>query len=137
MKKLTYFAVFEPVSNDGYSVFFPDVPGCFSVGKDFNEALKKAKEALELHYYGLLKDNEEIPKPSTSISYQDAQGCIVSLVTIYPDLEMDKLDHRKVKTNCTLSAWLKEIAEINHVNYSQILESALKQKLGINESLKI
>ena len=50
---------------------------------------------------------------------------------------MDKLDHRKVKTNCTLSAWLKEIAEINHVNYSQILESALKQKLGINESLKI
>lgn len=50
MKKLTYFAVFEPVSNDGYSVFFSDVPGCFSVGKDFNEALKKAKEALELHY---------------------------------------------------------------------------------------
>ena len=51
MKKLTYFAVFEPVSNDGYSVFFSDVPGCFSVGKDFNEALKKAKEALELHYW--------------------------------------------------------------------------------------
>ena len=131
MKTLTYFAVFEPLENNGYSVFFPDVPGCFSTGKNFNDALKKAKEALELHYYGLIKDKEEIPEPSNSLSDEEVQGCIVSFITIYPELVMDKLDNRKVKTNCTIPAWLKELAEMNHINYSQILEKALKQKLGL------
>lgn len=29
MRKLTYLAVFEP-SDDGYGVYFPDLPGCIT-----------------------------------------------------------------------------------------------------------
>lgn len=28
MRKLTYLAVLEPSSDNGYGVYFPDIPGC-------------------------------------------------------------------------------------------------------------
>ena len=133
MKTLTYLAVLEPTGEKTYSVFFPDVPGCISTGKDLEDAVKNAKEALELHYYGLFKDEDEIPAPSDTVSKEDADGCIVSPITIYPDIVVERFNNKKVKTNCTLPAWLKEIAENNHINYSQVLESAIKQKLGLNQ----
>ncbi|MEG1972637.1 MAG: type II toxin-antitoxin system HicB family antitoxin, partial [Oscillospiraceae bacterium] len=63
MRKVTYFAVFEP-SGDGYSVYFPDLPGCISFGDSFEAAQKEAADALGLHLYGMEKDGEEIPAPS-------------------------------------------------------------------------
>lgn len=133
MKGLTYLAVLEPSGEKSYSLYFPDMPGCYSDGKNLEDALKKAKDALELHYYGMVKDGEEVPKSTGKVSKEDAEGCIVCPVTIYPDVVVEKYNNKKVKTNCTLPAWLKEIAENNHINYSQVLEAAIKQKLGLNQ----
>jgi len=58
--KITYLAVFEPTGT-GYSVYFPDLPGCVSYGEDYEEARKQAAEALWLHIYGAEKDGDEIP----------------------------------------------------------------------------
>ncbi|MCI6380874.1 MAG: type II toxin-antitoxin system HicB family antitoxin [Faecalicoccus sp.] len=133
MKGLTYLAVLEPSGEKSYSLYFPDMPGCYSDGKNLEDALKKAKDALELHYYGMVKDGEKVPKSTGKVSKEDAEGCIVCPVTIYPDVVVEKYNNKKVKTNCTLPAWLKEIAENNHINYSQVLEAAIKQKLGLNQ----
>ena len=43
----------------------------------------------------------------------------------------NELDNRRVKTNVTIPAWLKEIAEKEDVNYSRLLEIALVDYLGI------
>ena len=67
MRKITYLAVLEP-DNDGYGVFFPDLPGCVSYGNNLEEAQINAKEALELHVYGLEKESEKI-----SIKEKDLQ----------------------------------------------------------------
>lgn len=133
MKGLTYLAVLEPTGKGTYSLFFPEMPGCYSAGDNLNDAIANAKEALELHYYGLVKDEEEIPIATGELSQEDVDGCIVCPVTIYPDLVVEKFNNKKVKTNCVLPAWLKEIAENNHINYSQVLENAVKQKLGLNQ----
>jgi len=130
MRKLTYLAVLEP-SSDGYGVFFPDLPGCISLGDNIIEAQENAKEALELHIYGMEKDNDDIPEPSSNLSLEDTEGCIVVPVTIFPDLVANEMDNRRVKTNVTIPQWLKEIAETNHVNYSRLLESALIEYLHI------
>jgi predicted RNase H-like HicB family nuclease len=66
MRKLTYFAVFEPAKM-GYSVYFPDLPGCISYGEDLEDAQKQAAEALGLHIYGMEKDGDEIPVPSKTL----------------------------------------------------------------------
>lgn len=135
MRKQTYFAVFEPNGFGGYGVYFPDVPGCISVGDNFDHAQKMAEEALGLHLYGMEKDSDEIPQSSTPenliIDPETNQSYVVAPVSIYPDIVMDKLDNRAVRTNITLPAWLKEQAEMRGVNFSQLLQVALKEYLGI------
>lgn len=135
MRKLTYMAVFEPTTT-GFSVYFPDLPGCVSCGEDFEDALKQATEALELHIYGMEKDGDEIPAPSKTpkVDPETASGYIVSPITVFPDLVRNEMDNRAVKTNITLPSWLKEMAEVQGVNYSKMLQTALMDYLGISQS---
>jgi len=58
MKK--YIAVIDK----DFGVVFPDFDGCVSVGKDLNDAIKMAQEALELHVKGMREDGEELPEPT-------------------------------------------------------------------------
>ena len=134
MRKLTYLAVFEP-SDDGYGVFFPDLPGCITWGDSFLSAEAAAKEALGLHLYGMEKDGEALPTPAASpvLDPETAPGALVSPVTVFPDVVRNEMDNRRVKTNITIPAWLKELAEQNGVNYSRLLETALMDCLGLNQ----
>ena len=53
---LTFNVVFEPEADGGYSVSVPALPGCFSQGDNFEDALKNIKEAISLH---LEEESEE------------------------------------------------------------------------------
>jgi predicted RNase H-like HicB family nuclease len=132
MRKLTYLAIFEPTET-GYSVYFPDLPGCVSCGENFEEARKNATEALGLHIYGMEKDGDDIPVPSKmpKVDPDTARGYLVSPITVFPDLVKNELDNRAVKTNITVPAWLKEMAEKEGVNYSKLFQAALIDYLGI------
>jgi len=59
MKK--YIAVIDK----DFGVIFPDFDGCVSVGKDLNDAINIAEEALEFHVKGMRKDGEELPEPKS------------------------------------------------------------------------
>lgn len=131
MLNLTYLAVMEPGTDGSYSVSFPDLPGCFSYGANLEEASRMAAEAASLHVYGLEEDNEKIPEPSLSLSKEETEGNVVVPVTIHPELYRLKRDNERIKTNITLPAWLKRIAEENHVNYSRLLEAALLDYLKL------
>lgn len=48
-----------------WDVTFADLPGCVTQGKDFDDALRMAAEALSLHLGGMLADGDPIPAPST------------------------------------------------------------------------
>lgn len=138
MRKLTYLAIFEPTET-GYSVYFPDLQGCVSYGEDFEEAQKQAAEALGLHVYGMEKDGDEIPAPSRTpqVDPETAAGYMVSPVTVFPDIVRNELDNRAVKTNLTIPAWLKELAEAQDVNYSKVFQTALMDYLNINQPNKV
>lgn len=49
-------------ADSDYSVTVPDVPGCFSAGTTFSEALDNVREALALHLEGLVADEEPLPQ---------------------------------------------------------------------------
>ena len=131
MLKLTYLAVLEPGENDSYSVYFPDLPGCFSYGKNLEDAQRMATEAVNLHIYGMECNHERIPIPSSSLSKEDTEGNIIMPITIYPDLFRVKKDNERVKTNITIPAWLKRAAEARGINFSRLLESALLDYLQL------
>jgi len=87
MHGITYFAVFEPVGDGGYSVYFPDVPGCISCGETLDQARRMAKEALALHLYGLEQEGEHLPVPAGTlrIEPETAAGYLVAPVTVSPE----------------------------------------------------
>jgi predicted RNase H-like HicB family nuclease len=134
MKKATYLAVFEP-SSSGFGVYFPDLPGCISAGSTCADAQLQAADALGLHLYGMEKDADIIPAPSEipQIDPETTPGYIVTPITIFPDIVRMELDTKSVKTNITLPAWLKEIAEAEHVNFSKVLQAALIDVLGLSD----
>lgn len=59
-----YVAKLTPEKDGGYSVTFPDIPGCITQGDTKDEALKMAKEALELTLEDYL-DGRPLPDPDT------------------------------------------------------------------------
>nr|DAL72934.1 MAG TPA: hypothetical protein [Caudoviricetes sp.] len=131
MLNLTYLAILEPGEDGSYGISFPDLPGCFSFADNLAEAEQMAAEAAELHVYGMEKDGEAIPEPSTSLPPEVTAGMVVMPVTLHPDMYRLKRDNERVKTNTTLPAWLKRIAEEQKVNYSRLLETALLDYLQI------
>ncbi|MDR2501050.1 MAG: type II toxin-antitoxin system HicB family antitoxin [Treponema sp.] len=130
MRKLTYLAVFETGEQSGISIFFPDVPGCVSCGDTFDHALRMAQEALALHIYGMEKDGETLPERSDTIT-GTGPGDLVVPVSIYPDIVREEINNRREKTTVTIPHWLKSAAEAEGINYSRLLESAIKETLGI------
>ena len=135
MLNLTYLAVLEPGEDGSYSVFFPDLPGCFSYGENLEEASRMSEEAASLHVYSLEQDGEAIPEPSKNLSKDVTEGNIVMPITIHPDLYRAKRDNERIKTNTTLPAWLKRIAEEKGINYSRLLEGALIDYLGLRKKI--
>lgn len=133
MMNLTYLAVLEPGEDGSYSISFPDLPGCFSYGENLTEAQRMAEEAASLHVYGMERDGDEIPTPSLNLSKEKTDGNVVMPVTIHPDLYRIKRDNERIKTNITLPAWLKRIAEEQKVNYSRLLEAALIDYLQLSK----
>jgi len=131
MRKLTYLAVLEPADDGGYGVYFPDLPGCVSYGKNIQEAQNMAEEAVGLHIYSLERAGDSLPLPSEKLEPEDISGCIIVPINIFPDLIKTEMDNRRVSTNTTLPNWLKQIAEESNVNYSRILETALLDYLGL------
>ena len=57
-----YIALFEEGQNGGYSVVFPDVPGIVTSGRNFDETVRMAHEALSFHIAALNKDNCPVPE---------------------------------------------------------------------------
>jgi predicted RNase H-like HicB family nuclease len=129
MRKLTYLAVFEVDNNPRISVYFPDMPGCISCGDTFDHALQMAKEALSLHIYGMEKDGEPLPERTDQIPETGARDMVVP-VSVYPDMVKDEMNNRREKTTVTIPRWLKEAAEAEGINYSRLLETAIKETLG-------
>ena len=117
--------------DDGISVYFPDIDGCVSYGIDEQQAFHNAKEALTLHLYGMEQDSNPIPPPSRikDIILDENEQAILLEVSM-PAFRA-KQANKFVKKTLTIPEWLNIVAENNDVNFSQLLQSALKQHLQI------
>ena len=128
--RYTYPAVFN-YADDGISVEFPDLPGCLTCGDTTEEAMKMAKEAMELYLYCLEKDGDPIPEPAplTSIPLEPNERLI--MIDVFMPTVRYEQENRAVKKTLTVPKWLNDMAEKQQVNFSQILQAGLKSYLGI------
>lgn len=117
--------------NDGISVEFPDLEGCFTCGDTTQEAITNAKEAMGLHLFGMEEDNETIPTPTDikDIKLEDNQSIV--LIEVYMPIIREAINNQSVKKTLTIPRWLNNLAEKNNINFSQLLQSALKDILNV------
>ena len=58
-----YKVVIEPGEDGWLVVTVPALPGCITQGKNLEEALKNAKEAIAAYLESLEKNNQPVPEP--------------------------------------------------------------------------
>lgn len=131
MEKYIFPAIFEPGENHGYCITFPDLPGIVTSGETIEESLAMAKEALELHLFGMEEDGEEIPEATPPNKIPLPEGAFVSLIEAWMPPVRDEMANRAVKKTLTIPQWLNDIAERRKVNYSHLLQESLKRHLGV------
>lgn len=122
--------------DDGISVEFPDLEGCFTCGDTTQEAITNAKEAMGLHLFGMEEDNETIPTPTDikDIKLEDNQSIV--LIEVYMPIIREAINNQSVKKTLTIPRWLNNLAEKNNINFSQLLQSALKDILNVPKTQK-
>lgn len=133
LDKYIFPAVFESGEEKGYVVTFPDLPGCITEGDTLEEAYGMAKEALELHLYGMEEDEDNIPEPTKPNKIIINKDSFLSLIEAWMPLVRNEMSNKAVKKTLTIPKWLNDEAEKNKVNFSQLLQSSLKDYLGISE----
>lgn len=117
--------------SDGISIEFPDLPGCLPCAQNQEEAFKNAKEALGLHLYGMEQDGEEIPEPTPVNQLVPEDGGVVVMIEVFMPAFRERMNNKSVNRTVTLPAWLNAAALECNINFSQILQDALKKQLNI------
>ena len=133
MSKLFYPAVFHCVEEGGFWISFPDFPEGFTQGETMQEAYEMAVEALGLCISDLEKTSNAFPSPTLPQKLEVEEDGIIVLVEF--DMEAYKRKHnsKAVKKTLTIPEWLNEEAMEAGVNFSQVLQEALVQKLALGK----
>ena len=124
---------------EGYSVVFPDLEGTATCGETFEEAMNMAVDCLAGYIYTLKLDGETIPEPSDIKSVNaadiaaelDANPNELFVCPVSVDVDEYAKNHfeKSVKKTLTIPAWLNTAALEMNINFSQVLQEALKQKI--------
>lgn len=69
MKALNYRILLRKEPEGGYTVIVPSLPGCITYGDSIEDAIKMAKEAIELYIDSLREHNEDIISDENTFEY--------------------------------------------------------------------
>ena len=131
--KYAYTAVFTPEENGLYSVSFPDLHGCYTSGNDMSDAVYMAQDVLNLTLYDLEQDKKPIPKARKPQDVEVTRDQFTSVIAVDTDTYRRFYENKSVKKTLMIPMWLNERAEQANVNFSCVLQSALKDLLHVTE----
>lgn len=130
MNRVFYPALFHKAEEGGFWISFPDFPECLTEGDSMEHAYEMAVDALYLTLTDREAVDESFPSPSPfdKVFADDAFTVLV---------EFDMLEYKKktasqaVKKTLSIPSWLNEAAIAKGINFSAVLQEALKERLGI------
>ncbi len=131
MAKYIYPAIFTPEENGKFSINFPDIDGCYTCGDDLADGIEMAQDALALMLTHLEDEKKEIPAASPIndiiVSNDEFTNYISCDTTMYRRL----MNSTAVKKTLSIPSWLNDSAVAAGLNFSQVLQDALKEKLSL------
>lgn len=127
--KLFYPALFHKSEKGGFWVSFPDFPECFTDGESVSLAYEMAFDALGLCITGRMADKEDLPEASSPESITLEPDSFIVLVEFDLAAYNKKHNSKAVKKTLTIPGWLDEEAVAKNINFSQVLQEALIERL--------
>lgn len=127
-----YPAIFTPEDGGAFSIRFPDIENCFTCGDDIEDGMMMAADALALMVYTNYEETG-IPAPaSTPIKMLKLEKDeFATFVTCDTTACRRKFGTKSVKKTLTIPEWLNDAAVKERINFSQVLQDALKDKLNV------
>lgn len=133
--KYTYLSLFEADrENGGYTIIFPDFPGAISEANTLNEAIYNAREVLEIYVIMFEDEGKKFPKPSSFkalasnlVSDED----VIQAISVDTELVRERERSKIVNKTVTLPSWLVEVGKENKINFSQLLQKAIREELQV------
>lgn len=129
----TFPAIFH-VADDGISISFPDLPGCLPCADTMEEAFGNAREALQLHLYGMEEDGESIPEASPVASIHASTNETMAMIEAWMPPFRERMSNKAVNKTVTIPRWLDTLAKRENVNFSHIFQQSLKDYLGVADN---
>ena len=128
--KYVYPALFAK-EDESILVTFPDLEDTFTDGATMQEAFDNAEDVLNLMLWNREEEKADIPLPSSPEEIIVPQG--IMLVMIKADtLAYRKLhDQKTIRRSITLPSWLDTIAREHNINFSQLMQNAIRRECGI------
>ena len=118
-------------SGFGYFVTIPDFD-INTEGKDLPDAVYMARDAIGVT--GLCYEDAKklLPEATPIEKVKHKKNAVVTLVDVDFTEYRRKNEKRVVKKNCSLPSWLAFEAEKEHINFSKVLQDALKERLSLD-----
>ncbi len=133
-----YPACFYEEHEGGYTVIFPDLNHLSTCGDTLQQAMEMAVDCLAGYLYTAKHEKESVPAPSqlkdidVDSEYEEYKSAFVNMVAVDVEEYAKKHFEKSVKKTLTIPSWLNDIAVENNVNFSQVLQNALKEQLKLN-----
>ena len=115
-----------------YTVVFPDILGCITEGDSLPEAIELARDALAGCLAAMEQRKETMPAATPLDEVQCSQG-FVSLIDLDLADYQRRVENRAVKRTVSLPKWLDTMAQDAGLSFSQTIQEALKERLGISQ----
>lgn len=127
-ERYIYPAVLTYEEGEEIAVVFPDLDVATS-GENDADALASARELLGAVLYGMEEDGDPIPAPTPLNAVKLEENERAALVDVYmPSIRLAKVN-RAVNRTVTIPAWLNAAAMERNINFSQVLQGALREQL--------
>ena len=125
-----YPAVFTYEEGQEIAIEFPDLDVATS-GVNEQDALLSARELLGCVIFGLEEDGEVLPAPTALSDIALKHNERVLLIDVYMPSVRNANINKSVNRTVTLPAWLNSVALEHNINFSQILQDAIKTQLHL------
>lgn len=131
MKNRYIYPAIIKLVEGSYDVRFPDIDNCFTFGENLEDILDSARDVLELCLYDMEQENIDIPEASdiTDIKLEEDES--IAWINVWMIPVRDKMENKAIKKTVTIPKWVNDIGVQNNLNFSQLLQSAIKDKVGI------
>ena len=118
-----YPAIFHDSGDAGYTVIFPDLPGCMTQGDSLSKAIRMAEKALTQWIEYLSDKKTAVPQASVIGSVAAEAGEFVTLIRV------ELKDSRAVRRTVSIPKWMDLRATEARLSLSRVLQDALSEKL--------